>query len=101
MRRVGTIMLGAVGLTVLAVLWSCGDDAPAPPNEVRIRSQSFQPNDISIRPGEKVSWVNIIEFSDNETEWGTVGVSENIIEASWQALVDSISYKLIKDSEKK
>jgi 2-isopropylmalate synthase len=41
-----------------------------------------------------------IEFSDHETEWGTVGVSENIIEASWQALVDCISYKLIKDSKK-
>jgi 2-isopropylmalate synthase len=28
--------------------------------------------------------------------WGTVGVSENIIEASWQALVDSLEYKLLK-----
>jgi 2-isopropylmalate synthase len=32
--------------------------------------------------------------------WGTVGVSENIIEASWHALVDSIEYKLLKDEEK-
>ena len=38
-----------------------------------------------------------IEFSDGESTWGTMGVSENIIEASWQALVDSISYKLMKD----
>ena len=29
--------------------------------------------------------------------WGTVGVSENLIEASWLALVDSISYKLKKE----
>lgn len=29
--------------------------------------------------------------------WGTVGVSENIIEASWKALVDSITYKLKKE----
>jgi 2-isopropylmalate synthase len=29
--------------------------------------------------------------------WGTVGVSENIIEASWLALVDAIEYKLAKD----
>ena len=29
--------------------------------------------------------------------WGTVGVSENIIEASWIALVDSFEYKLCKD----
>ena len=31
--------------------------------------------------------------------WGTVGVSENIIEASWLALVDSFEYKLFKDEE--
>ena len=31
--------------------------------------------------------------------WGTVGVSENIIEASWVALVDSIEYKLFKDEK--
>jgi 2-isopropylmalate synthase len=29
--------------------------------------------------------------------WGTVGVSENIIEASWLALSDAIEYKLYKD----
>jgi len=36
----------------------------------------------------------IIESSDKKKSWSTVGVSENIIEASWQALVDSIVYKL-------
>jgi 2-isopropylmalate synthase len=36
----------------------------------------------------------LIRSGDKETEWGTVGVSHNIIEASWQALVDSIRYKL-------
>jgi 2-isopropylmalate synthase len=39
----------------------------------------------------------IIETRDKDAIWGTVGVSENIIEASWQALVDSVEYKLIKD----
>lgn len=38
----------------------------------------------------------LIESGDEESRWGTVGVSENIIEASWQALVDSIEYKLLK-----
>ena len=37
----------------------------------------------------------LIESGDHKTKWGTVGVSENIIEASWQALADSIEYKLI------
>jgi 2-isopropylmalate synthase len=36
----------------------------------------------------------LIQSGDGEHQWGTVGVSHNIIEASWQALVDSIRYKL-------
>ena len=39
----------------------------------------------------------LIESTDSHSQWGTVGVSHDIIEASWQALVDSISYKLLKD----
>ncbi|MDO8282828.1 MAG: citramalate synthase [Thermodesulfovibrionia bacterium] len=38
----------------------------------------------------------LIESCDKDHKWGTVGVSENIIEASWQALADSIEYKLLK-----
>ncbi len=37
----------------------------------------------------------LIETGDGEKNWGTIGVSENIIEASWQALVDSIEYGLL------
>ena len=40
----------------------------------------------------------IIESRDKDSIWGTVGVSENIIEASWQALTDSVEYKLQKDN---
>ncbi|MDH5679313.1 MAG: citramalate synthase, partial [Nitrospinota bacterium] len=36
----------------------------------------------------------LIESGDGERRWGTVGVSSNIIEASWRALVDSLEYKL-------
>jgi 2-isopropylmalate synthase len=39
----------------------------------------------------------LVETGDAKFKWGTVGVSENIIEASWQALVDSINYKLSRD----
>jgi 2-isopropylmalate synthase len=42
----------------------------------------------------------LIESSDHEDTWGTIGVSENIIEASWLALVDAIEYKLYKDTAK-
>ncbi len=41
----------------------------------------------------------LIESSDGTDNWTTVGVSNDIIEASWIALVDSIEYKLIKDIE--
>jgi 2-isopropylmalate synthase len=37
----------------------------------------------------------LIESGDHKDKWGTVGVSGNIIEASWQALADSIEYKLL------
>jgi 2-isopropylmalate synthase len=40
----------------------------------------------------------LIESGDEEGRWGTVGVSENIIEASYRALVDSIEYKLLKEN---
>ncbi len=39
----------------------------------------------------------LIESGDGKDRWGTVGVSHDLIEASWQALVDSIDYKLYKD----
>jgi len=41
----------------------------------------------------------LIESGDKESRWGTVGVSENIIEASYQALIDSIEFKLHKCEE--
>jgi 2-isopropylmalate synthase len=40
----------------------------------------------------------VIESRDKTSTWGTVGVSENVIEASWLALVDSVEYKLQKKS---
>lgn len=39
----------------------------------------------------------LIESGDRTSRWGTVGVSENIIQASWEALIDSIEYKLQKE----
>ena len=42
----------------------------------------------------------LIQSQDAKDSWSTIGVHENIIEASWQALVDSIEYKLMKDGLK-
>lgn len=43
----------------------------------------------------------LIESADQTNKWVTVGVSFNIIEASWQALIDSVTYKLYKDENEK
>ena len=43
----------------------------------------------------------LIESADETERWGTLGVSLNVIEASWQALVDSFEYKLYKDGRGK
>ena len=36
-----------------------------------------------------------VESTDGEQTWGTVGVSDNVITASWEALIDSVSYKIL------
>ena len=41
----------------------------------------------------------LIESGDADSTWVTVGVSHDIIEASWQGLVDSVVYKLYRDEE--
>jgi len=41
----------------------------------------------------------LIQSQDESDTWSTIGVHENIIEASWQALVDSVEYKLLKDKQ--
>ena len=41
----------------------------------------------------------LLESGDHKEKWGTVGVSENIMEASWQALADSIEYKLLPNDD--
>lgn len=42
----------------------------------------------------------VIESRDEHGVWGTIGVSENVIEASWLALIDSIEYKLVRDASR-
>jgi 2-isopropylmalate synthase len=41
----------------------------------------------------------LIEWSDHRRSWGTVGVSENVIEASWFALLDALRLELMRISE--
>ncbi len=59
---------------------------------------------VRVLSGEKGTEAKVrvlVESRDKHCSWGTVGVSVNIIEASWQALVDSINYKLMKEDGRK
>jgi 2-isopropylmalate synthase len=38
----------------------------------------------------------LLDASDGEASWGSIGVSENVVEASWEALVDSIEYGMLR-----
>jgi 2-isopropylmalate synthase len=51
---------------------------------------------LTARQGTAAKVRVLIESTDGKNEWGTVGVSDNLIEASWRALVDSLEYKLLK-----
>jgi 2-isopropylmalate synthase len=39
----------------------------------------------------------LIESTDGQAKWGTVGVSANMVDASYQALADAVQYKLMLD----
>jgi 2-isopropylmalate synthase len=42
----------------------------------------------------------LIESADHLEHWSTIGVSTDIINASWLALVDAVEYKLVRDQER-
>ncbi len=54
---------------------------------------------INAREGTAARVRVVIESKDRETVWGTIGVSENVIEASWLALIDAFEHKLAKDAK--
>ncbi|NOZ23310.1 MAG: citramalate synthase [Planctomycetes bacterium] len=62
-----------------------------------VRLVDFKVRVINPRAATAARVCVVIQSRDRKDVWGTVGVSENIIEASWQALVDSVEYKLLKD----
>ena len=66
------------------------------PELENIQLLDFKVRVISSGEGTAASVRVLIESGDGVNRWGTVGVSHNIIEASWLALVDSINYKLLK-----
>ncbi len=70
------------------------------PNLCQMRLVDYKVRVVNSEGGTAARIRVIIESADEHDVWGTVGVSENIIEASWLALVDAIEYKLFKDELK-
>ena len=70
------------------------------PELMEVKLLDYKVRILSTKDGTGAQTRVLIESGDGESKWGTVGVSENIIQASWQALVDSIDYKLLKKEEK-
>ncbi len=66
-----------------------------------IRLMDYKVRIIDSKSGTAAKVRVLIESTDGTKEWGTVGVHANIIEASWQALVDSVEYKLLTDEQKR
>jgi 2-isopropylmalate synthase len=55
---------------------------------------------INARAGTAAKVRVVIESADHDDVWGTIGVSENVIQASWLALLDAFEYKLSKDARR-
>ena len=66
-----------------------------------VRLKDYRVRVVSSQKGTDAVVRVLIESGDGESDWSTVGVSENIVEASWKAMVDSIDYKLFKEEAKK
>jgi 2-isopropylmalate synthase len=69
------------------------------PNLAEIHLVDYKVRVINSAEGTAARVRVVIESRDSDEVWSTVGVSENIIEASWLALVDSVEYKLYKDDD--
>ena len=70
----------------------CARDHRPAPAPRRYRADQLQGADPRRDHGTGAVTRVLLDSSDGEREWGTIGVSENIIEASWEALVDSLEY---------
>jgi 2-isopropylmalate synthase len=65
------------------------------PELAHIRLTDYKVRVVNVREGTAAKVRVIVESEDGGQTWSTTGVSTNIIEASWHALVDSIEYGLL------
>ncbi len=70
------------------------------PQLEKIELKDYKVRIIDAKKGTAAVTRVLIESSDSKDSWGTIGVHENIIEASWEALVDSVEFGLDKGKKK-
>ena len=66
----------------------------------QIRLVDYKVRIVNPKAGTAAATCVVIQSQDDQHQWGTVGVSENIIDASWLALVDSVEYKLLLEEDR-
>jgi 2-isopropylmalate synthase len=71
--------------------------APTYPALQQMRLVDYKVRVINSSEGTAAKVRVVIESADDQSVWSTIGVSENVIEASWLALVDAVEFKLFKD----
>jgi 2-isopropylmalate synthase len=70
------------------------------PQITEVRLTDYKVRVLDSRKGTAANVRVLIEWSDHRKSWSTVGVSDNVIEASWKALVDAIRLELMRLTEK-
>ncbi len=70
------------------------------PSIAEVRLVDYKVRILDSQSGTAAKTRVIIESTDGKDTWGTVGVDDNIIEASWEALVDSVEYKLFQEEKR-
>jgi len=69
------------------------------PELAHIRLTDFKVRVLNVKEGTAAKVRTVVDSADAEETWSTVGVSTNIIDASWHAVVDSIEYGLLKSAK--
>jgi 2-isopropylmalate synthase len=85
--------VGPVHALDMAVREALRDDYPA---VVDLRLTDYRVRVLDSKDGTSARVRVLIETSNHNSSWGTIGVHENVIEASWEALVDGIVVGLLR-----
>ena len=73
---------------------------PMYPAIANVRLTDYKVRVLDSKKGTAAKVRVLVEWSDHRKSWSTVGVSDNVIEASWLALIDAIRLELMRLMEK-